>query len=282
MKIFLSSTYLDLIEHRKATLLHSSALLALIFSLLTACAALMPTITPTPSLAPTPTLTPTPTETPTPTATATPTETLTPTPTESVSAEFWEALKMKRGEDWSKYLKWSEQYKSWGFHYAVDGTTVHNVPIPGLEGVVADLAVRAYYYDANGDRQTILVAMVIKLLDGSLVDTGLLGSIQSQAEINQHMRDYPWAFQIGNPGSLPGVYLIMTRENIIRVGGEEYSKTPGVQTYLQFVEANQTALDEFLKTGSPTLKIILPTGKASSGGYNIFNDDILHPPTPTP
>jgi len=265
-----------LTEHRKAALLHGSALLALIFSLFTACATSTPPITPAPSLAPTDTATAKPIETPTPTATATPTETLTPTSTESVSAGFWEALKTKQGGDWSKYLTWNERYKSCDFQYAVDGTAVHNVPIPGLEGVVADLAVRAYYYDANGDKQTILVAMVIKLPDGSLVRTMSLNQIQSQAEIDQLIIDHPGLFQIGEPGSLPGAYF-RTEENFIKMCGEECAAFLGVQTYFQFIKANQIALDEFIQTGSPTLKIILPSGQIFSGGRNIFPSS-----TPTP
>lgn len=203
------------------------------------------------------------------------TETPTPTPIELVSAEFWEALKVKRG-DWSKYIQWDVRYKQWMIKYAVDGTAVHDVPIPGLEGVVADLAVRAYYYDANGNKQTILVAMVIRLPDGTLVKTSSLNRIRSQAEIDQIMKDYPGSFQIGEPGSLPGVYF-MTEENFIKMCGEECAAFPGVQAYLQFVKVNQTALDEFLKTGSPTLKIMLPAGQISSGGANIFPSS-----TPTP
>ena len=127
---------------------------------LTACAPTTITLSPeTPSVEiTTPSQTPRlATATEPPTATAKPTETLIPTPTESVSPEFWEALKVKQGGDWSGYLKWREQHKEWQFGYAVDGTAVHDVPIPGLEGVVADLAVRSYYYDAQGNKQTILV-----------------------------------------------------------------------------------------------------------------------------
>ena len=188
-----------------------------------------------------------------------------------------------KGEDWSpikatdnSYLIWHKGLNAWLFRYAVDGTAVHNVPIPGLDGVVADLAVRAYYYDANGDRQTILVAMIIRLPDGSLIYTGDLGKIRSQAEIDQEMKDYPGAYQTGIPGALPGAQ-IMPVENYF-IGGQ----TPGSRAYLQFVEANQAALDEFIKTGKPTLKIILPAGLSSSGGNNILNDDNLQPPTPIP
>jgi len=258
---------------------------------LTACAPTTITLSPeTPSVEiTTPSQTPRlATATEPPTATAKPTETLIPTPTESVSPEFWEALKAKmtggwKGEDWSpikatdnSYLIWHKGLNAWLFRYAVDGTAVHNVPIPGLDGVVADLAVRAYYYDANGDRQTILVAMIIRLPDGSLIYTGDLGKIRSQAEIDQEMKDYPGAYQTGIPGALPGAQ-IMPVENYF-IGGQ----TPGSRAYLQFVEANQAALDEFIKTGSPTLKIILPAGLSSSGGNNILNDDNLQPPTPTP
>jgi len=257
---------------------------------LTACAPTTITLSPeTPSVEiTTPSQTPrlaTATEPPTATATATaisietPTPTATATPTESVSPEFWEALKAKQGGEWSKYIYWDERYhksKEWVFNYAVDGTAVHNVPIPGLDGVVADLAVRAYYYDANGDRQTILVAMIIRLPDGSLIYTGDLGKIRSQAEIDQGMKDYPGAYQTGIPGALPGAQ-IMPVENYF-IGGQ----TPGSRAYLQFVEANQAALDEFIKTGKPTLKIMLPAGLSSSGGNNILNDDNLQPPTPTP
>jgi len=212
-------------------------------------------------------------------ATATPTETLIPTPTESVSPEFWEALKVKQGGDWSGYLKWREQHKEWQFGYAVDGTAVHDVPIPGLEGVVADLAVRAYYYDAQGNKKTILVAMIIKLPDGSLVRTDSINRIESQAEIDQTMKDYPMTFQTGESGLINYAY-IMTVESFIKMCGEECRAFPGVQAYQQFVEANQTALDEFLKTGSPALKIIFPA-RNSLGGVNILHENLQNqPPTP--
>jgi hypothetical protein len=144
---------------------------------------------------------------------------------------------------------------------------------------MADLAVRAYYYDANGDKQTILVAMVIKLPDGSFVDTGSINRIKSQAEIDQIMKDYPMIFQIGEPGLINFAY-IMTVENFIKMCGEVCRAFPGVQAYQQFVEANQTALDEFLKTGSPTLKIIFPA-RNSLGGVNILHENLRNqPPTP--
>lgn len=263
------------------------AFLLILFALLTACGTpakntASPTIAP--SLTPTATATAQPTETPTPTATATPTETPTPTPTESVSAEFWEALREKMnggwntGKDWS-YLEWDKRNGNWDFRYAVDGTAVHDVPIPGLEGVVADLAVRAYYYDAKGDKQTILVAIVIKLPDGTLIYGSSPDHFDSRTEMDQDMKDYPGAYQIGEPGALP-MARIMTAENFIGWHTKEQLEPPGRQAYLWFAEANQTALDEFLKTGPPALKIILPYGLGSSGGYNILNDDNLGPPTP--
>jgi len=249
---------------------------------LTACAPTTITLSPeTPSVEiTTPSQTPRlATATEPPTATAKPTETLIPTPTESVSPEFWEALKVKQGGDWSGYLKWREQHKEWQFGYAVDGTAVHDVPIPGLEGVVADLAVRAYYYDAQGNKKTILVAMIIKLPDGSLVRTSSINRIRSQAEIDQTMKDYPMTFQTGESGLINYAY-IMTVESFIKMCGEECRAFPGVQAYQQFVEANQTALDEFLKTGSPALKIIFPA-RNSLGGVNILHENLQNqPPTP--
>ena len=259
---------------------------------LTACAPTTITLSPeTPSVEiTTPSQTPRlATATEPPTATAKPTETLIPTPTESVSPEFWEALKAKQGGDWSKYIYWDERYhksKEWVFNYAVDGTAVHDVPIPGLEGVVADLAVRAYYYDANGDKQNILVAMVIKLPDGALIYTPSLYEADSRAEIDQSVKDEPGGYQIGDSGGLAGA-RIMRAEDFLDwcvsdlPGAPGYP--PGYQAYVEFVKANQTTLDEFIKTGSPALKIILPMGLYNLNGDNIFHENFLiRPPTPTP
>ena len=254
---------------------------------LTACAPTTITLSPeTPSVEiTTPSQTPRlATATEPPTATAKPTETLIPTPTESVSPEFWEALKAKRGGDWSKYIYWDERYHvcaDWVFKYAVDGTTVHDVPIPGLEGVVADLAVRAYYYDINGNRQTILVAIVIRLSDGTLIYGSSPDHFDSRAEMEQDMKDYAGAYQIGELGALPSVRL-QTAEDFIGWHTSEQLEPPGRQAYLQFAQANYAALDEFIKTGKPTLKIILPSSIGGSGGMNLFNEDNFLPPTPTP
>ena len=267
---------------------------------LTACAPTTITLSPeTPSVEiTTPSQTPrlaTATKTPTAIATATaisietPTPTATATPTESVSPEFWEALKAKQGGEWSKYIYWDERYhksKEWVFNYAVDGTAVHDVPIPGLEGVVADLAVRSYYYDAQGNKQTILVAIVIKLPDGTLAITDFLSNPYSRAEIDQSMKDEPEGYQIGDSGGLAGA-RIMRAEDFLAwcvsdlPGAPGYP--PGYQAYVEFVKANQTTLDEFLKTGSPALKIILPMGLYNLNGDNIFHENFsIRSPTPTP
>jgi len=274
--------------------------LIILLACLTACAPTTITLSPeTPSVeinvpSQTPRLA-TATETPTAIATATaisietPTPTATATPTESVSPEFWEALKAKQGGEWSKYIYWDERYhksKEWVFSYAVDGTAVHDVPIPGLEGVVADLAVRSYYYDAQGNKQTILVAIVIKLPDGTLARTDSLNHPYSRAEIDQSVKDEPGGYQIGDSGGLAGA-RIMRAEDFLDwcvsdlPGAPGYP--PGYQAYVEFVKANQTTLDEFLKTGSPALKIILPMGLYNLNGDNIFHENFsIRSPTPTP
>jgi len=86
-------------------------------------------------------------------------------------------------------------------------------------------------------------------------------------------------FQTGESGLINYAY-IMTVESFIKMCGEECRAFPGVQAYQQFVEANQTALDEFLKTGSPALKIIFPA-RNSLGGVNILHENLQNqPPTP--
>jgi hypothetical protein len=245
-------------------------------SVLTATAA--PTITETPTettVVPTATLTPT--KTPTPTRTSTPTETATPDPIEAIGNDFWEALETARGgTDWNNYLQWDRSHHHWLFSYAVDGTAIRNVPMPGLEGVTADLAVRAYYYDTNGDRQTILVAMIIRLPDGSFINTPRLYQTWSQAEIYQEMIDHPSIFQIGEYGQYPGAVITPLAE-LQELCGGDCTAPPGWAIYQQFLEANQTALNEFFSTGSSSLEIILPSGQVFSGGYNIFPSM-----TPTP
>ena len=185
--------------------------------------------------------------------------------------DFWELIKLKGGEDWSSYLSWDEQYGreafgNWRFRYVVDGTALHDVPIPGLDGVVADLAVRAHYYDINGNRQTILVAIVIRLPDGTLVDA--LTPL-SREELDQNIIDYTGAYQIGQCGASTGAIIINEEDAMTLFEG--YLDDPGVQAYLQFLRANQTALDEFISTGSPTLDIILPMSHLGVGDNNIFH-----------
>jgi len=194
--------------------------------------------------------------------------------------EFWEALKTKQGGDWSKYLTWNKNYGhegfgDWSFHYAIDGTILHDIPIPGLDGVVADMAVRAYYYDVNGNEQTTLIAKVLKLPDGTLLNP--LNQTTTRAEIDKAIP------QLYDLGSVPGIDIVAEEENVIKLFPGKYLELPGVQAYLKFIKANKTALEEFLKTGSPTLKIIVPMGEGGSGGRNILHGyPNVGPPTPTP
>jgi hypothetical protein len=214
---------------------------------------------------------PEPSITPTPTPVAT--ETPTPNPIESVGADFWSALYLFKGGEWSDYVQTDRTPTGLFFTYAVDGTSVSNIPIPGVEGAVADMAVRAYYYDAKGDKQTILVAMVIKLPDGSLVRTIDVTVTETPDSMAQKIKNYPGSFQIGTPGSTPGAEIIPDAAYVTaRVGGAK-SNTPGSKAYLQFIQTNQTALQEFMKTGSPTLKILIPYGLVGSGGQNIFGSN---------
>lgn len=195
---------------------------------------------------------------------------------------FWEALKAKVGGNWSKYL-WQERYgregfNDWSFHYAIDGTIFHDIPIPGLEGVIADMAVRAYYYDVNGNEQTTLIAKVLKLPDGTLLNP--LNQTTTRAEIDQNIKKYPHLYDLG---SVPGIGILAEEENVIKLFPGKYLELPGVQAYLKFIKANKTDLEKFLKTGSPTLKIIIPMAEGGSGGYNILHDNPnVGPPTPTP
>ena len=75
---------------------------------------------------------------------------------------------------------------------------------------------------------------------------------------------------------------LQTAEDFIGWHTSEQLEPPGRQAYLQFAQANYAALDEFIKTGKPTLKIILPSSIGGSGGMNLFNEDNFLPPTPTP
>ena len=88
--------------------------------------------------------------------------------------------------------------------------------------------------------------------------------------MEQGLKNHPGAYQIGEPGLLPGAYF-MTEDDFIKSCGEVCKTFPGVQALFQFMKTNQTAFDEFIKSGSPTLNILIPAGQISSGGTNILN-----------
>jgi len=280
-------------EHYSLLISHFSLLVLLTCSALVSCSSPLPDATDTPTPTPTftslpSTMTPTLTSTATtaPTATATPTETAPPTPTpnpvEAIGPDFWEALKTKVGGNWSEFLTlspYNDTGPSWYFQYAVDGKAINNVPIPGLDGVVAETAVRAYYYDVHGNPQTILIAESVKLPDGNYANSGSWSETMSLAELNQEKTDHPKSYQIGEPGKWTGATLIEPMDLTTSCQYWDCGSLLGFKTYARYLENNQEAMRAFIKTGQTTLTIILPRSHISTLG-NILEKNPPAPPTP--